>query len=115
MLRRFDEAGAIYERFQSDGAPSAELLTNLLALAVMMALFDRTRTGVGRWVHTSLLEAQIFMMDFQAARWLMAKEVAQQAGSRAVCTRLVRDSCRASHLWRKKLVSTTQWSRATSS
>lgn len=34
MLRRFDEAGAIYERFQNDGAPSAELLTNLLALAV---------------------------------------------------------------------------------
>ncbi len=54
---------------------------NLLALAIMTALFERARTGVGRWVHTSLLEAQIFMMDFQAARWLMAGDVAQQAGN----------------------------------
>ena len=43
---------------------------NLLAMAIMMALHERTRTGVGRWVTTSLLEAQIFMLDFQAARWL---------------------------------------------
>jgi crotonobetainyl-CoA:carnitine CoA-transferase CaiB-like acyl-CoA transferase len=64
------------------GLPIADLTAgNLLALAIMMALFDRTRTGVGRWVHTSLLEAQIFMMDFQAARWLIAKEIAKQAGN----------------------------------
>ncbi len=64
------------------GLPIADLTAgNLLALAVTMALFDRTRTGVGKWVHTSLLEAQIFMMDFQAARWLMSKEVAKQAGN----------------------------------
>jgi formyl-CoA transferase len=64
------------------GLPIADLTAgNLLALAIMMALFDRTRTGVGRWVHTSLLEAQIFMLDFQAARWLIAKEVAKQAGN----------------------------------
>lgn len=54
---------------------------NLLALAIMMALFDRTRTGKGRWVHTSLLEATIFMLDFQASRWLMRGEVAKQAGN----------------------------------
>jgi formyl-CoA transferase len=54
---------------------------NLLALAIMMALFERTRTGVGRWVHTSLLESQIFMMDFQAARYLAQGEVAEQAGN----------------------------------
>jgi crotonobetainyl-CoA:carnitine CoA-transferase CaiB-like acyl-CoA transferase len=54
---------------------------NLLALAIMMALFDRTRTGQGRWVHTSLLEAQVFMLDFQASRWLMNKEIAKQAGN----------------------------------
>jgi crotonobetainyl-CoA:carnitine CoA-transferase CaiB-like acyl-CoA transferase len=53
----------------------------LLALGIMMALFDRERTGVGRWVHTSLLEAQIFMLDFQAARWLLKGEVAGQAGN----------------------------------
>jgi crotonobetainyl-CoA:carnitine CoA-transferase CaiB-like acyl-CoA transferase len=54
---------------------------NLLALGCMMALFDRERTGVGRWVTTSLLEVQIFMLDFQASRWLMEGEVAGQAGN----------------------------------
>ncbi|MBN8910028.1 MAG: CoA transferase, partial [Rhodospirillales bacterium] len=54
---------------------------NLLAMGCLMALFDRGRTGVGRWVTTSLLEAQIFMLDFQASRWLMEKEVAGQAGN----------------------------------
>jgi formyl-CoA transferase len=64
------------------GIPIADLTAgNLLALGIMVALFDRERTGVGRWVTTSLLEAQIFMLDFQASRWLMAKEVAQQAGN----------------------------------
>jgi len=52
-----------------------------LAFGVMVALFDRERTGVGRWVHTSLLETQIFMMDFQAARYLIKGEVAGQAGN----------------------------------
>jgi len=47
----------------------------------MMALYERNRTGVGRWVTTSLLEAQIFMLDFQAARWLKEGEVAGQAGN----------------------------------
>src|SRR5690348_13602619 len=64
------------------GIPIDDLTAgNLLALAIMMALFDRERTGVGRWVHTSLLEAQIFMLDFQASRWLIAGEVAKQAGN----------------------------------
>ena len=40
----------------------------LLALAIMMALYQRTTTGEGRYVHTSLLETQVFMLDFQAAR-----------------------------------------------
>jgi len=64
------------------GIPIADLTAgNLLALGVMVALFDRERSGVGRWVTTSLLEAQVFMLDFQAARWLMAGEVAGQAGN----------------------------------
>lgn len=54
---------------------------NLLALAIMMALYQRERTGVGRWVHTSLLESQIFMLDFQAARYLMDGEVPGQVGN----------------------------------
>src|SRR5262249_30581315 len=45
------------------------------------ALLEREVSGKGQWVQTSLLQAQIFMLDFQAARWLMEKEVAQQAGN----------------------------------
>ena len=64
------------------GIPIADLTAgNLLALGIMVALFERAATGVGRWVRTSLLEAQVFMLDFQAARWLMAGEVAGQAGN----------------------------------
>ena len=56
------------------GIPIADLTAgNLLALAVMMALFQRERTGEGSWVHTSLLEAMVFMLDFQASRWLLAR------------------------------------------
>lgn len=64
------------------GIPIADLTAgNLLALGIMMALFERERTGLGRWVHTSLLESQIFMLDFQAARWLMQGEIPGQAGN----------------------------------
>jgi crotonobetainyl-CoA:carnitine CoA-transferase CaiB-like acyl-CoA transferase len=54
---------------------------NTLALAVMMALFERQRTGRGRWVHTSLMESLLFMMDFQAARYLVDKEVPRRVGN----------------------------------
>jgi formyl-CoA transferase len=64
------------------GIPIADLTAgNLLAFGIMTALFEREVTGLGRWVQTSLLEAQAFMLDFQAARWLMAGEVAGQAGN----------------------------------
>jgi formyl-CoA transferase len=53
----------------------------LLAYGIVLALLNRERTGEGQWVHTSLLEAQIFMLDFQAARYLMKGEVAGQAGN----------------------------------
>jgi len=46
------------------GIPFVDLTAgNLLALAVMMALFQREKTGKGRYVHTSLLEAMVFMLD----------------------------------------------------
>src|SRR5436190_23957174 len=64
------------------GIPVADLTAgNLLALGIMMALYERERTGAGRWVQTSLLEVQVFMLDFQAARWLMKSEVAGQTGN----------------------------------
>jgi crotonobetainyl-CoA:carnitine CoA-transferase CaiB-like acyl-CoA transferase len=51
------------------------------ALGAMTALLEREVTGVGRWVRTSLLSAQIAMLDFQASRWLVEGEVAEQAGN----------------------------------
>jgi crotonobetainyl-CoA:carnitine CoA-transferase CaiB-like acyl-CoA transferase len=53
----------------------------LLSYAIVLALLSRERTGEGQWVHTSLLEAQIYMLDFQAARYLMKGEVAGQEGN----------------------------------
>ena len=49
--------------------------------AALTALLEREVSGEGQWVKTSLLQAQIFMLDFQAARWLMEKDVAKQAGN----------------------------------
>ena len=64
------------------GIPIADLTAGLfLFQACLLALMQREQTGVGQWVHTSLLEAQIFMLDFQAARWLLSGEVAGQAGN----------------------------------
>ncbi len=64
------------------GIPFVDLTAgNLLALAVMMALWEREKTGKGRYVHTSLLEAMVFMLDLQAARYLMDGEVPGQAGN----------------------------------
>ncbi len=64
------------------GIPIADLTSGLLlAQAIILALYHRKLTGKGQWVHTSLIEAQIFMLDFQASRWLMKGEVAKQAGN----------------------------------
>ena len=64
------------------GIPVADLSAGLFAaLGIMTALLGRTQTGEGQWVRTSLLEAQITMLDFQAERWLLHKEVPQQAGN----------------------------------
>jgi formyl-CoA transferase len=64
------------------GIPVADLSAGLLcATGILTALLEREVSGEGQWVQTSLLQAQIFMLDFQAARWLMEKEVAGQAGN----------------------------------
>jgi crotonobetainyl-CoA:carnitine CoA-transferase CaiB-like acyl-CoA transferase len=64
------------------GIPIADLTAGLFcALGVMVALLERETSGEGQWVSTSLLQAQIFMLDFQAARWLQAHEVPKQAGN----------------------------------
>ena len=64
------------------GIPVADLTGGLFcALGIMTALLEREKSGEGQWLHTSLLQAQIFMLDFQAARWLMAEEVPPQVGN----------------------------------
>lgn len=51
------------------------------ALGIMVALLEREQSGEGQWVQVSLLHAQIAMLDFQAARFLMKGEVPGQAGN----------------------------------
>jgi crotonobetainyl-CoA:carnitine CoA-transferase CaiB-like acyl-CoA transferase len=64
------------------GIPIADLTAGIfLAYGVVVALLEREVSGEGQWVHTSLLQAQMFMLDFQAARWLMDGEVPKQAGN----------------------------------
>lgn len=64
------------------GIPVADLCAGLFcALGVLVALYERQQSEKGQWVQTSLLEAMIFMLDFQAARWLVNGEVPQQAGN----------------------------------
>ena len=64
------------------GIPVADLSAGLLAAqGVLVALLEREHSGEGQWVHTSLLEAMVSMLDFQATRWLIGKEVPSQAGN----------------------------------
>ena len=51
------------------------------ATGILIALAERERSGLGQWVQTSLLEAQIALMDFQAARYLVDGVVPGQAGN----------------------------------
>ena len=64
------------------GTAISDLTAGLLtANGIMTALYEREKSGEGQWLHTSLIEAQIFLMDFQAARWLVDGDVPQQAGN----------------------------------
>ncbi len=64
------------------GIPIADLTTGLFcAIGILVALLEREQSGEGQWVKTSLLQGQIAMLDFQAVRWLIAGEVAPQAGN----------------------------------
>ncbi|HTY69705.1 MAG TPA: CoA transferase [Alphaproteobacteria bacterium] len=64
------------------GIPIADLCAGIFcAYGILVALLEREVSGRGQWLHTSLLQAQIFMLDFQASRWLMKHDVAKQAGN----------------------------------
>jgi crotonobetainyl-CoA:carnitine CoA-transferase CaiB-like acyl-CoA transferase len=52
-----------------------------LAQGVLIALLDREVSGEGRWVQTSLIEAGLTLLDFQATRWTMDKKIPPQEGN----------------------------------
>jgi crotonobetainyl-CoA:carnitine CoA-transferase CaiB-like acyl-CoA transferase len=64
------------------GTAIADLSAGILcAMGILIALLEREESGQGQWVKTNLLAAQIAMLDFQAARWLIGKERPRQAGN----------------------------------
>ena len=64
------------------GIPIADLSAGIFcAQGILLALLEREKSGEGQWVNTSLLEAQIFMLDFQASIWLNQGRVPRQAGN----------------------------------
>jgi crotonobetainyl-CoA:carnitine CoA-transferase CaiB-like acyl-CoA transferase len=64
------------------GIPVADLCSGLYAaIGILIALLDREVTGQGQWVRTSLLQAQVAMLDFQAVSWLVDGTVPGQTGN----------------------------------
>ena len=64
------------------GIPIADLCAGIFAAqGILVALLERESSGRGQWVHTSLLESMVYMMDFQTSRYLIDGEVATQAGN----------------------------------
>jgi crotonobetainyl-CoA:carnitine CoA-transferase CaiB-like acyl-CoA transferase len=64
------------------GIPVADLGAGIFAATgILIALLEREVSGEGQWVRSSLLQAQIQLLDFQAARWLIGHEVPGQAGN----------------------------------
>lgn len=64
------------------GIPIADLCAGIFAAqGILIALLEREQSGKGQWLHTSLLESMVYMLDFQTARFLTDGEVATQAGN----------------------------------
>ena len=64
------------------GAAIADVSAGLwAALGIMTALLEREKSGKGQWVQSSLLNAGIGLLDFQAARYVMKNEVPEQVGN----------------------------------
>lgn len=94
------------------GIPIADLTAGgFAAQGILLALLGRHKTGRGQWVQTSLLQAQLAMLDFQATRWLMDGEVPQQAGNdhpTAIPTGVfetadgyINIACAGQHIWER--------------
>lgn len=64
------------------GIPIADLCAGVFAAqGVLVALLEREASGKGQWLHTSLLESMVYMMDFQNSRWLIDGDIPTQAGN----------------------------------
>jgi crotonobetainyl-CoA:carnitine CoA-transferase CaiB-like acyl-CoA transferase len=64
------------------GAALSDVGAGLLcANGILTALLERETSGQGQWVQASLIEAMIFLLDFQAARWTMAQDLPAQVGN----------------------------------
>ena len=64
------------------GIPIADLCAGIFAAqGILVAVIERQKSGQGQWLHTSLLESMVYMMDFQTSRWLIDGDVATQAGN----------------------------------
>ena len=63
------------------GVPIADLLAGMNgAYGVLAALHERSRTGLGRVVRTSLLASVVGVHAFQGTRWTVAREVPGMSG-----------------------------------
>ncbi|MFN4351939.1 MAG: CaiB/BaiF CoA transferase family protein [Hylemonella sp.] len=64
------------------GIPIADLCAGIFAAqGILVALLEREASGKGQFLHTSLLESMVYMMDFQTSRVLIDGEVPTQAGN----------------------------------
>jgi len=64
------------------GIATADMAAGMFAaIGTLTALLEREKSGEGQWVQTSLLQAQIFIADFQAARWLVDGDMPGQTGN----------------------------------
>lgn len=54
---------------------------NYAAIGVLIALLEREKSGKGQWVQSNLLQSMIGLCDFQAARYLIDKDIPPQAGN----------------------------------
>ncbi len=64
------------------GCAVADVGAGLLAsIGILIALIERESSGEGQWVQSSLLQAGLQLLDFQAARYTMLGEVPGQVGN----------------------------------
>jgi len=64
------------------GIPIADLCAgHFCAQGILLALYEREKSGRGQWLHTSLLQAMIAMLDFQGVRWTVEGKIPTQAGN----------------------------------